>query len=479
MTSDFTDAELETCLKVLRLAASDPSRFDHALEFKTLVAKVNRTARKQLRQHSLEARHDHDSSVRDEILQRRVSAVISPVSLPTATASISVSPQPEASGSSLRLNRPRRCYACKNLYQDCHAFYHLMCAQCGAFNFAKRQQRSDLQGRVALVTGGRIKIGFELALKLLRDGARVILTTRFPNDAFKRFALQPDIADWQDRLELHGLDLRHLPSVQAFIEGLKGREQRLDILINNAAQTISRPTDFYRHLFEVEHQLLPKANGVVRSPMQFFDQAAVRLSSAHSLSTEHSLPTAHNVSTTQSYFPEGIFDQDGQQLDARPVNSWLQRLGEIDTRDLLEVQLVNAIAPFMLCSQLKPLLLKSPASRRFVVNVSAMEGQFARASKGVYHPHSNMAKAALNMLTRTSAADYARDGIFMNSVDTGWITDENPLPKAQRLREHGFHTPLDQIDGAARIYDPIAQGINQTELPLFGHFLKDYEPYPW
>jgi NAD(P)-dependent dehydrogenase (short-subunit alcohol dehydrogenase family) len=144
------------------------------------------------------------------------------------------------------------------------------------------------------------------------------------------------------------------------------------------------------------------------------------------------------------------------------------------------VQLVNAVAPFLLNSQLKPLLLRSPFERRFIINVSAMEGQFGRASKTEFHPHTNMAKAALNMMTRTAAADYARDGIYMNSVDTGWITDENPLDRklhAQQAR--GFYTPLDAIDGMARLYDPIVQGLADPAEPLHGHFLKDFVPHPW
>ena len=445
-TNEPTKTELEICLKVLRQAANDPAAFDESLEFKTLVAKINRTARKHLRQQSLLTRQEHDSNVKQGILEARAQTGLQPESQVTR---------------GLRLSRPRRCYVCKNLYQDCHAFYHLMCAECGKFNHRKREQRCDLNGRVALLTGGRIKIGFELALKLLRDDARVIVTTRFPNDAFQRFAAQADAHEWQHRLSLHGLDLRHIPSVQAFIDDLKLREPHLDILINNAAQTISRPPAFYQHLFEAEHLALPNAQDTVQSSMQFFAQAALELPAA------------------SQYFPAGVFDQDGQQLDARPVNSWLQKLAEVGTRDLLEVQLVNAIAPFMLCSQLKPLLLRSPNPRRFIINVSAMEGQFNRTAKGVYHPHTNMAKAALNMLTRTSAADCAKDQIFMNSVDTGWVTDENPLPKAQRLREQGFFTPLDHIDGAARIYDPIARGMNETETPVFGAFLKDYAPHPW
>jgi NAD(P)-dependent dehydrogenase (short-subunit alcohol dehydrogenase family) len=90
--------------------------------------------------------------------------------------------------------------------------------------------------------------------------------------------------------------------------------------------------------------------------------------------------------------------------------------------------------------------------------VSAMEGVFGRGYKGPGHPHTNMAKAALNMLTRTSATEMLTDGILMTSVDTGWITDERPHFTKMRLADEGFHAPLDLVDGAARVYDPIVQG---------------------
>jgi NAD(P)-dependent dehydrogenase (short-subunit alcohol dehydrogenase family) len=161
------------------------------------------------------------------------------------------------------------------------------------------------------------------------------------------------------------------------------------------------------------------------------------------------------------------------------VNSWLLRLDEVDTQELLEVQLVNSIAPFVLNSRLKPLMIRSPHARRFIVNVSAMEGQFGR-HKSPFHPHTNMAKAALNMMTHTSGADYVKDRIYMNSVDTGWVTDENPTEKRERKQdEQGFFAPLDIVDGMARIYHPIAQGVNCAEEPLYGQFLKDFKPCRW
>lgn len=150
---------------------------------------------------------------------------------------------------------------------------------------------------------------------------------------------------------------------------------------------------------------------------------------------------------------------------------------------------VNAIAPFVLNSRLKP-LMETPTVRpdRYIINVSAMEGKFYRY-KMPNHPHTNMAKAALNMLTRTSSEDLAKKSrIFMNSVDTGWINDENPLEKASKIAKTNlFQTPIDEIDAAARILDPIFVGVNADEESTngesgakeYGKFYKDYKETEW
>jgi NAD(P)-dependent dehydrogenase (short-subunit alcohol dehydrogenase family) len=178
-------------------------------------------------------------------------------------------------------------------------------------------------------------------------------------------------------------------------------------------------------------------------------------------------------------FPAGRLDQDLQQVDLRGRNSWRLTLHEVSSVELLETQLVNAVAPFVLNARLKPLMLRTPGRDKHVVNVSAVEGQFYRKFKTTKHPHTNMAKAAMNMMTRTSAADYQADGIHMNSVDTGWVSDEDPLELAERKQvEQRFHPPLDIVDGAARIVDPIIDGYNRG-VHVWGQFLKDYRPTDW
>ena len=490
--------DLATALRVLEQLPELDAGHPDIEAIKRATGRMYKRVRKSRRRAALRPQVEHDEAV------IALTATGSPMRIDDETRGIPLVSSVRGAHAG-ELVRPRGCYICKTEYTLVDAFYHWLCPECAELSHAKRDQRTDLTGRRALLTGGRAKIGMYIALRLLRDGAHLTITTRFPRDAARRFAAQEDSSDWIHRLKVVGIDLRDPTQVVALADEVAAAGP-LDILINNAAQTVRRSPGSYGHLVEGENAPLPQ--GVDLPELVTFD----RISEAHPANLIGTL-REHQVAHHEGESPEHAeqvlaarsaasmtamalsaghasldahlagtaLDAGGLLPDTQVNNSWTQKVEEVDPLELLEVQLCNATAPFILVSRLRPAMraaVAAGARRAYVVNVSAMEGQFSRRYKGAGHPHTNMAKAALNMLTRTSAGEmFETDGILMTAVDTGWITDERPHHEKLRIAAEGWHAPLDLVDGAARVYDPIVRG--EAGEDVYGCFVKDYRPSPW
>ncbi|SDE03832.1 SDR family NAD(P)-dependent oxidoreductase [Streptomyces prasinopilosus] len=467
---------LAVCLDVL--AELDTLDVDHpdAIRVRRATSHIYRMVKQRRRQERRAAKTAHDKAVTE------ATATGSAERIDDETEGILPSSRTEEGTIAGILQRPRSCYICKQRYVEVDYFYHQLCQKCAEENRSRRDARTDLTGRRALLTGGRAKIGMYIALRLLRDGAHTTITTRFPNDAIRRFKAQPDSDRWIDRLKIVGIDLRDPAQVVALADSVAAAGP-LDILINNAAQTVRRSPQAYSELVAAESAPLPAGELPAAEVIGGFNSGAV----AELPVAGSGALTAHDVtglalvsgSASLERIAAGTaIDAGGLVPDLHDTNSWVQTVEEVTPVELLEVQLCNSTAPFLLISRLRPAMAAAAAKRTYIVNVSAMEGVFARGYKGAGHPHTNMAKAALNMLTRTSAQEmFDSDRILMTAVDTGWITDERPHPDKIRLADAGFHAPLDLVDGAARVYDPIVRG--EAGEDLYGVFLKDYAPGKW
>jgi len=476
LTSTGIDpSRLATVLDVLAELDNLPVEHPDAIKVREATAKVFKALKQRRRVERRDAVLARDSAV------IAATATGAPGRIDDETQGILLSTPTDGPTAGV-LHRAQACYMCKQRYHEVDAFYHQLCPACAASSRARRDARANLTGRRALLTGGRAKIGMYIALRLLRDGAHTTITTRFPNDAVRRFAAMPDSADWLHRLCVVGIDLRDPAQVIALADSV-AEQGPLDILINNAAQTVRRSTGAYAPLIAAESAPLPA--GPLPEMITFGHisasrdgVAALATGSAFSPQALTALALTGRSATVERIATNTAIDAGGLVPDLHDVNSWTQHVQHVDPIELLEVQLCNMTAPFILVSKLRPAMAASDARRKYVVNVSAMEGQFGRGYKGPGHPHTNMAKAALNMLTRTSAEEmFTNDRILMTAVDTGWITDERPHPQKMRLADEGFHAPLDLVDGAARVYDPIVRGENGDD--IYGCFLKDYEPAAW
>jgi NAD(P)-dependent dehydrogenase (short-subunit alcohol dehydrogenase family) len=448
----FTTDEWATCIKVLKALKNDPLNNPDNLQFKTLVTHIHKQARKSIRNEEKSIKNQEDNS-----MIKGTTIIKNALSNTTL-----FSHEPTDKEEYKKLNADEVCYCCGKNYNLLHFFYSRLCPDCAEFNYKFREIETDFRNWQVLITGGRVKIGYATALKFLRSGAHVLVTSRFPALAMEQFEQEKDFEVWKNKLTLYGLDLRNIKEVQSFIQYYHKNFSSLDVLINNAAQTIKYTQEYYLPLIKRENQKLQEftAQKVIPNPTPV----------AVAVHNNQLLPNDENADFKYNRF--------GQPVDLREKNSWNSKLDEINLEELLEVNLINHISPYLLISEFKNLMTKNTQRNAYIINVTSSEGQFSYAGKTIHHPHTNMTKAALNMLTRTSAADFFEDKIYMNSVDVGWISTGANEEKRARLFNKLIIPPLDSVDGAMRIVHPILETESGND-DLFGKLLKNYVVVEW
>ncbi|MBP1165766.1 NAD(P)-dependent dehydrogenase (short-subunit alcohol dehydrogenase family) [Chryseobacterium sp. PvR013] len=447
----FSTEEWETCLKVLNALKEDPFLNPDNKIFSGLITKIHKNAKKQ-------SRHENYSEMKSHDLVVNSNAVL----MQKALAGVSAFYDDEKEEVKLtKLQIPKNCYCCNQSYQYAHSFYSRLCSVCAGENYEKRFETVNLTGRNVILTGGRVKVGFATALKVLRNGANLVLTTRFPALAMELMQQEADYENWKDRLWIYGLDLRNLKAIQDFIDFYKLNFDTLDILINNAAQTIKYPDAYYLPIIKREKEKL----------VEFKDVHTLIPNQTEISNETAKLEYAHHEET------QVALTRFGQPVDDREKTSWNSTLEEVSMYELVEVNLINHIAPYFLIKELKPLMKNSAFKEKFIINVTSSEGIFSYENKTVFHPHTNMTKAALNMMTLTSAREFENDQIYMSAVDVGWISTGAKESLRKKQFEMGYIPPLDSVDGAARILHPVIEGIKGNYFS--GVLLKNYKVHTW
>ena len=401
----------------------------------------------------------------------------------------------------------KNCYICKKrlFLDDIHNFYGNLCKKCGDFNYSFRIMKIDMTGRIAIVTGGRVKIGYYISTKLLSYGCKVLITSRFPKDALLKYQQDPEYEKWKNNLLIYPIDFRLFKSVVKFINYLNDNFTHIDILINNAAQTLRKTTSYYKNLLPIEMKQLKqedenkiiKVDYVSQNPYQLDEELKLK-NNKNEIKTaltykqnEYNEFLPLSVIASQIKIMEeknqpiiNVLGNDGQPYDfSDGKNSWNLEFDEIPFQEFTEVQMINAWVPYYLCVKLKPLILKSPFPDKYIVNVTAVEGIFNHFKKTT-HVHTNMAKASLNMFTRTCGKYLKKDGIYMTCVDTGWVSPMNEINKIMNVdtkdnfEQEFTNIPLDELDGAMRVLHPIIEGIKNKNY-LYGILLKDYKKSDW
>ena len=446
---NFSEKEWESCLRVLKQLKDEPFQNPDNQLFSGLITKIHKQAKKKSKREDYLQKKKADLAV----LQ---SSTISKNALANTTLYYDDEPVKQQF---TQLQLEKNCYACNSKYSLAHSFYNRLCPLCSGLNYKNRFKEIDLTNRNIILTGGRVKIGYATALKFLRANANLTLTTRFPAIALSQLQKEKDYDEWKNNLKVVGLDLRNLQAVKEFIDQYSSENKCLDILVNNAAQTIKYTDQYYLPILQSEQKLL-----------KIFENNPLLSVNKTDVISKKMLSDAKEIKTELNRF--------GNPIDDRNKNSWNSTLEEISMTEILEVNLINQISPYLLIKELSPLMKKSNFKYKFIINVTSSEGQFSYDNKTIFHPHTNMTKAALNMLTRTSAKEYENYNILMSAVDVGWVSTGAKEILRKKQFDEGYIPPLDSVDGASRIMHPIIEAIENENL-IVGKLIKNYKEEIW
>ncbi|KAF8078304.1 hypothetical protein FPV67DRAFT_1603874 [Lyophyllum atratum] len=391
-------------------------------------------------------------------------------------------------------HKSSKCYICLFLLTSAHPLYPALCVPCGNFNTASSAlslpPQFNLISKTALVTGARVNLGYHVALRLLRCGCSVVITTRYPHDAEVRYLAESDSEAWKDRLCIVGADFRTAKDVFALVGVVKGRlrdwgTEKLDLLINNAAQTLTDQAETEVKSGEREQQLRLQGTGNLVIDAGYQPRLRGGIGAIkYDFHDHHHIDGLPSVDDTT----KAVLDEENRELIKPVKSSWTQKLNEIPYEDVISAHSINTFVPLILMRELLPIMSlpsvspsPSPSSASakpsaYIINVSSREGipecRPSHRAKAGHHVHTNMSKAALNMLTETEAGEAWRSArVAVNSVDPGYMSADPEWMEMSGLSDK--NCPIGWEDGAARVLWPVAMGEKGT--PVWGRFLKHFQ----
>lgn len=363
-----------------------------------------------------------------------------------------------------------RCYECKKYYDNtfCLSAYKAYCFDCGIKHYSNKIESVQLNGYTVFITGIRVKIGFATALRILRNGGKVIGTTRYPHFAISNYAKEPDYNMWKSNISIIKCDFLNIESVYKLLDIITSNNYQINAFINMAFRTVKTST-FYSEAvrsietnlekrFYLENEQLNNFTNVVKyngaqNKQILFDNDILSKANTNSLVT-YQMPVKINI------FKDVV--------DAKLECSWDKTIDKIDPKEIVECMAINQLVPTLIINSLKSKLINP---LKTIINICSFEGQFNYEKKTDKHIHTNMCKSALNMLIRSLCED--SDPTFRAfTIDPGYVSGKKTNPELNEL-------PVSMDDAAAKIMWPIFRHFKGNPLDKSWIKIRNYNKEPW